>query len=100
MKYPLKQVAHFVDGDGGRRLGLRITCPNCGTEFTLWFRNPIGGGSPTPATERYYRTGESMRTLSLSPSFDAIGHFHSTISDGEFEIDTPFACESWRDVHR
>lgn len=90
MNYPLKEVGEFVT-DGDRKIGLRIRCPNCQMKFGAWFRNPIGGGEP-PHHVVWARKGETLETLSLTPSFLAVGHFHSWVLDGELRVDSAFTC--------
>ncbi len=58
-----------------------------GGKLLVWFANPIGGGpaagrehTPSP---RWTRTGETLETLTLSPSVNVIGGWHGWIRNGE-----------------
>lgn len=96
MDYPLKDVAQFACYDG-KAEGLIITCPNCGVAMSAWFDVPIGGGEPQfPKTTRWKRTGETLETLTLNPSFLAYDHYHSWIRDGKLCVDSPFSCDKDR----
>lgn len=89
--YPLKNFATFLEYDGTKQ-GLEIRCPNCNRVYAAWFKQPIG---PGPAAERrvaWDRTGETLETLSLTPSFLAFDCYHSWIRDGKLCVDSPFKC--------
>jgi hypothetical protein len=58
-----------------------------------FFTNPIGGGSPVKTIGTWIRFGETLETISLTPSFLAIDHYHSWIKNGELQVDSPFSCE-------
>jgi DNA-directed RNA polymerase subunit RPC12/RpoP len=93
MNYPLKEFADFWNFEK-RQVGLAIRCPNCGEARMAFFKNPIGGGdSPKTQGHMWDRTGDTLETLSLTPSFRAIGHYHSWIKNGELQVDSPFACQ-------
>ena|SRR5579864_4268340 len=90
VNYPLKEVGEFVM-DGDRKIGIMIRCPNCQMLFSAWFRNPIGGGE-APHRVSWDRLGDTLETLSLTPSFMAVQHFHSWIRNGELRVDSAFTC--------
>jgi hypothetical protein len=91
MNYPLAEFANFIEHDG-RRCGLMIRCPNCGMKMSAWFKNPIGGGEGYGRV-KWDRTGETLETLSLNPSFLAYEHYHSWIRDGQIQVDSAFSCK-------
>lgn len=96
MNYALKQFAEFVTyGDDGAS-GVVIECPNCGMKGSAWFENPIGGSMPVHRVT-WKRTGETLETLTLHPSFAMIGHFHSWVRDGMLQVDSEFSCAPKRD---
>jgi hypothetical protein len=90
VNYPLKDFAEFQEFEG-RRVGLLVACPNCGAKGGAWFTNPIEGGPPYGRV-CWDRTGETLETLTLTPSFRAVGHYHSWIRNGELSVDSPFEC--------
>jgi hypothetical protein len=92
MDYPLKPLAQFMDGPDDRKgCGVLVDCPNCGASGSAWFKNPIDGGPPVHPVQ-WDRTGETLETLSLTPSFLMIGHFHSFIRNGLLCVDSTFQC--------
>jgi hypothetical protein len=91
MNYPLAELGEFLSYDKGRKLGIMIRCPNCKMAFSAWFKNPIGGGEPGGRVQ-WDRTGETLETLSLNPSFMFVGHCHSWIKNGQVCVDSPFTC--------
>jgi hypothetical protein len=91
MNYPLKVAAEFWTFEG-RKVGLAIRCPNCGSQHMAFFQNPIGGGAPVKTLGTWARFGETLETISLTPSFLAIDHYHSWIKNGELRVDSPFTC--------
>ena len=97
MNYPLKDFAAFIVGDGDMvgdgeaKTGVLIRCPNCRMPFGAWFRNPIGNVEPSGRVQ-WDRTGETLETLSLFPSFMFVGHCHSWIKDGQIQVDSAFSC--------
>lgn len=91
MNYPLAQFGEFYFFEG-RAVGLLVKCPNCGSKGMARFDVPIGGG-PSPWDKTLWnRTGETLETLSLNPSFLMFNHFHSWIRNGELQVDSPFSC--------
>jgi hypothetical protein len=98
--YPLTDVAEFRKyGDPAAIEGVLIRCPNCGLRHAAWFKNPIG--MKTSAFEHrvtWDRTGDTLETLSLNPSFKAVGCYHSWIRNGYLVVDSPFECkkEEWK----
>jgi hypothetical protein len=98
MNYPLAELGEFLVYDGGRKLGVAIRCPHCGMRFSAWFKNPIGGGEPGGRVQ-WDRTGETLETLSLSPSFMFFGHCHSWIRDGQVCVDSQFSCQKIDPAH-
>jgi hypothetical protein len=92
MDYPLAPLAEFIDGPQGRtNCGVMIDCPNCGMSGAAWFKNPIDGGPPVHPVQ-WDRTGETLETLTLNPSFQMIGHYHSWIRNGMLCVDSEFSC--------
>jgi hypothetical protein len=106
--YPLKDLAKFSLWGGGVvpeqlvECGLLIKCPNCGVLGSVFFRKVIGGD---PAlSDRFQkaftdkpmwdRTGETLETISLTPSVMMRGHFHSWIKNGQLCVDSPFSCNN------
>lgn len=53
-------------------VGLSFDCPcGCGTRGYIDFENPLDGGPPhdtRPSLPRWQRTGETLETLTLTPS--------------------------------
>lgn len=89
---------------GPNRLGVRFDCPTCTASGTLdscsWggdiyvpFKNPIDGavpiGSDVPEPGAYMvgtmwqRTGETFDDLTLTPSVNAVGHWHGFVTNGQ-----------------
>lgn len=81
---------HFVD-DGAPAQGIMFDCPNpaCGHVLIVWFANPIGGGPAAPPdcapTPRWQRTGETLATLTLTPSI-LVDCWHGYIRNGHAEV--------------
>ena len=93
MNYPLKDLAKFSEYEG-KHVGILVDCPNCGATGAAYFDTPIEGGSmPEWARVQWKRTGETLETLSLTPSFAMIGHYHSWITNGELRVDSEFSCK-------
>lgn len=94
MNYPLRQLGMFFSTRDSRVIdGVYINCPNCGAVHAACFANPIGGTKPCAwARVTWNRTGETLETLSLSPSFMAVGHYHSWVRDGQLQVDSAFSC--------
>lgn len=89
MNYPLKDLAQFSMYEGERE-GMIIRCPNCGVPGSVHFkesRYAAGNQHPT-----WLRTGETLETISLTPSVRFIGHFHSWVKNGELQVDSAFEC--------
>jgi hypothetical protein len=97
MNYKLSQMAEFLTY-GEVIEGVRINCPNCRTPHAAWFKNPIGA-SESSMTGRplWDRTGDTLESLTLHPSFQAFGCYHSWIKNGELQIDSAFSCATMRD---
>jgi hypothetical protein len=95
MNYPLSEVGELQTfGDPPVAEGVLIRCPNCGAAHGAWFKNPIGDETPTFIHKvTWQRTGETLETLTLHPSFLAIGCYHSWIRDGQLCVDSPFTCK-------
>lgn len=93
--YPLKDLARFTEYKGAK-CGLLIDCPNCGIPGGVYFRNPIGDGAEFlkvfAGRPLWDRTGETLETMSLSPSVLMYDHFHSWIRDGKLCVDSLFSC--------
>jgi hypothetical protein len=93
MNYPLAKFAEFFEFEG-RRVGLLVTCPNCGALGSAYFESPIGGGSmPQWARVKWQRSGDTLEAMSLTPSFLMIGHYHSWIRNGQLCVDSEFSCK-------
>jgi hypothetical protein len=91
MDYPLRDHAEFLTYDGTHH-GVAIKCPNCGRAYSAWFKQPIGPGTPQSRAETWDRTGDTLETLTLSPSFAAFDCYHSWIRDGQLCVDSTFKC--------
>jgi hypothetical protein len=88
----------WIERDG-RRLGVKFICPSCpqiegAPTLCVLFANPPDGGPPEPAGttlcgdnegRRWTRTGDTLDTLTLSPSVDCskCGHWHGFVANGE-----------------
>jgi hypothetical protein len=95
--YPLKEVAEFSTYEGGK-CGLMIRCPNCGMLGSVFFSKVIDGDTEAflrffPGKPLWERTGETLETISLTPSVAMIGHFHSWVKNGVLVVDSEFACQ-------
>jgi hypothetical protein len=83
----------------GRRVGVNFACPHCkqvegAPTLAVLFANPDDGGAAWPddpqclgnnSGKRWTRTGDTLETLTLSPSVDcsACGHWHNVVANGE-----------------
>jgi hypothetical protein len=98
VNYPLKDFADFANwntvANPDAKDGIYVRCPNCGAQHAAWFANPIGPSSTSGARVTWQRTGERLETLSLNPSFMAVGHYHSWIRNGQLCVDSPFTCKA------
>lgn len=81
-------VNHRTDAAGHHKregLGVLMDCP-CGCEHLLYvaFSNPIDGG-PADETRGWQRTGDTLETLTLTPSVQRIAPctWHGFITNGE-----------------
>jgi hypothetical protein len=101
VNYPLKDYAKFTgpyysgEPAGKHRdakIGIHVECPNCGARGAAYFKNPIGATAPFGRVQ-WDRTGETLETLTLSPSLKMIGHFHSWIRNGQLCVDSAFECK-------
>jgi len=103
--YPLKDFAEYSVWGGGVvperpvKCGLLIRCPNCGMRGGVYFRNVIGDPQGQELFLKAFagepmwdRTGDTLETMSLSPSVMMNGHFHSWVRDGKLKIDSVFSC--------
>lgn len=98
MNYHLKDYAEFSEYEGGK-CGVLVSCPNCGLKGAAYFDNMIGGDNVKFRESflyktRWARTGETLETLTLSPSFLMIGHYHSWIRNGMLCVDSAFSCKA------
>jgi hypothetical protein len=69
-------------------VGLIFDCPcsKCGHHIGIDFNNPLDGGPPLePRRSRWQRTGDTLQTLTVSPSILRHGGcgWHGWIRDGE-----------------
>lgn len=97
--YPLKDLAEFTEYDGHKGVGVLVKCPNCGAAGAAYFANPLDGSAPPPyARVQWQRTGDTLETLSLTPSFLMIDHYHSWIRNGMLCVDSPFTCTKVADA--
>lgn len=93
MDYSLKDFAQFSEDENGNKIGLYVRCPNCDALGAAYFDQPIGPGvMPEYARVKWQRTGDTLETISLNPSFLMIGHYHSWIRNGQLCVDSPFSC--------
>jgi Family of unknown function (DUF6527) len=92
VEFPLIECGELIDVDG-EVYGLILICPRCTAHAALWFDVTFGVRS-RPQNDRptWERTGESLETLSLQPSVNMEGHFHSWILNGKLHVDSPFVC--------
>jgi hypothetical protein len=90
--YPLRDYAELITLGPVASAGIIVHCPNCGANHAAWFENPIGGDSPRSGVS-WKRTGETLETLTLHPSFHAIDHYHSWICNGMLCVDSEFKCK-------
>ena len=90
--------AEWIERDG-RCLGVKVACAHCSRvegapTLAVLFANPPDGGPPAGEDpqalgnnggRRWQRTGETIETLTLSPSVDcsACGHWHGIVAAGE-----------------
>lgn len=78
-------------GENREGMGVIFDCPcrqeNCewGGKIAVAFRNPIDGGPPFPDKTRWERTGDTIETLTLSPSIHCVGHWHGWLRNGVLE---------------
>lgn len=86
--------ASFVSPKGRHGVAVQFRCPCClaterATRIIVPFMNPIDGGSPDPSLNAkgilWVRHGDTLETLSLTPSVDYshAGHWHGFVSNGE-----------------
>ena len=105
--YPLKDSATFSEWGGGVipeqivKCGLLIHCPNCGVLGATLFKNPIPDDDLAlverfqkafAGTPMWDRTGDSLETISLTPSVMMREHFHSWVRNGTLCVDSSFLC--------
>lgn len=77
---------HGRDSEGA---GVMFDCP-CKSDSCVWggriaiaFSNPFRGEpSSAPGERHWQRTGDTFETLSLSPSINAVGHWHGFLRNG------------------
>ena len=90
--------AEWIQHDG-RVVGVKFACAHCphvegAPTLAVLFANPLDGGPPAPddpgavgnnAGRRWQRAGDTLDTLSLSPSVDcsACGHWHGFVTAGD-----------------
>lgn len=83
----------------GRVVGVKFICPTCpqvegAVTLAVMFENPPDGGpAERPGSDlvgenggrRWHRTGDTLDTLTLTPSVDCskCGHWHGIVSNGE-----------------
>lgn len=93
--------ATWVHDRDGRRVGVKFICPTCpqvegAPTLAVLFANPPDGGAPAPAGcglvgdnegQRWRRTGDTLETMTLSPSVDCsdCGHWHGFVHAGVAE---------------
>lgn len=79
----------------GAVFGIMFDCPclqpDCawGGKIAIGFKNPLDGGEPLhwagkdvkPET-LWQRTGDTIETLTLSPSIHCVGHWHGWLKNG------------------
>jgi hypothetical protein len=88
--YPLAQLdAEFTEFKGQKNIGLMFRCPNCRAYASVYFKPVPAELDQKPAWEK---TGDTLETLTLSPSVMMVGHFHSWIKNGQLCVDSPFSC--------
>ncbi len=90
-EYPLRDLATFTERNG-ESVGLMLNCPNCGLPGSVSFvgtkyRQEYPGAS-------WHRTGDTLDTISLTPSVLMHGHFHSWIRSGKLCVDSVFFCQT------
>jgi len=89
LNYPLKDLGKFSEYDGERE-GIIFRCPNCGVYGGVHFLDSkYAAKYPSPV---WARSGDTLETISLTPSVRMIGHFHSWITSGELRVDSAFEC--------
>ena len=82
----------------GRHVGVKFCCPSCpavegAVTLAVLFANPDDGGPAWPNEalalgnndgKRWTRSGDTLETLSLSPSVDcsSCGHWHGVVTGG------------------
>lgn len=67
-------------------MGVTFECPTHRDTFCrlgVMFANPVDGGAVCPARHHWQRTGETFETLTLTPSINAVDHWHGHINNGE-----------------
>ena len=76
--------------DTPTRLGVGVSfeCPTCGERHWVPFDNPIDGGACVYHQGGWHRTGDTLETLTLTPSIDFISGpgcegWHGFITNGE-----------------
>lgn len=91
MNYPLKDLdAQFTVYQNQENVGLMFRCPNCRMYGSVTFKPVPAGLEPRPS---WTRVGDTIDTLTLTPSVMMNGHFHSWIRKGELQVDSPFSCK-------
>jgi hypothetical protein len=87
----------FHEGRRGEALG--FLCPHCrGCTLLVWLARPMDGGAPIEAAFRQHvvedghihldplweHTGDTIDTISITPSVDASahGHWHGFVTNG------------------
>lgn len=76
-----KFIGSVVLGHPRHGIGIYFLCPTCRADkVCVMFENPIDGGPPFPAKTHWRREGETLDTLTLSPSVDASGCCYGKVS--------------------
>lgn len=81
----MKIVGSFYGSDERVGLGVTFDCPcGCGDKIGVPFENPVDGGPPEHP-RGWQRTGDTIETLTLTPSIQRIGDcaWHGWITNGE-----------------
>lgn len=97
MRLTERQATFWTHRADRRGMGLHFRCPcspGCDRVISVPFENPVDGGGPEPSAQvTWHRTGETLETLTLTPSIDfrhVAGDFdptpagwHGWVRDGE-----------------